>query len=80
MTVGIGCGTLAQMNAVTTCTGGVGFWVTDQSCTSLSGMVGVSPSTPIDGTLYVCGDSNNWINFYAPFTYPHPLRSGPGAD
>ncbi len=79
MTVGIGCGTFAQMNAVTTCTEGVGFWVTDQSCTSLSGMVGVNPATPIDGTLYVCDDSNNWIYFYAPFTYPHPLRSGPSA-
>ena len=73
---GIGCGTLSQMQDISTCTEGVAFWVTTQSCSDLTGMVGKDPSTPIAGTLYRCNGSNQWIEYYKPYTYPHPLRGG----
>lgn len=76
VTAGVGCGTVSAMDAITTCSEGVGFWATDQSCSSVAGMVGRNPATPLSGTLYVCDDSNNWVEFYTPLTYPHPLRSG----
>ncbi len=69
---GIGCGTLA--NLPDTCTTGVGYWATNQSCTNLSGMVGVNPATPISGTLYKCTATNTWTAYYTPYTYPHSLR------
>lgn len=74
-TTGVGCGTLASRPA--TCTQGTAYWATDQSCSTLTGMVGAYPSTPISGTLYICGASN-WTDAttYTPYTYPHPLRSG----
>lgn len=71
-TSGMGCGTLAQMNAITTCTDGVAFWATDQSCSDLTGMVGAHPTTPIDGELYKCSN-NTWVSHYKPLDYPHPL-------
>jgi hypothetical protein len=77
-TDGVGCGTLAEMQAITTCTEGVGFWVKgneNQSCTDISSQVGVNPTYPIVGTLYRCGSSNNWQVYYTPYEYPHPLRS-----
>jgi hypothetical protein len=67
---GVGCGT----NRPATCTTGVAYWATDQSCTDLTGMVGASPSTPISGTLYKCNASGEWKPYYTPYTYPHPLR------
>lgn len=73
-TAGVGCGTLANRPA--TCTTGVGYWATDQSCTDLTGMVGVNPSTPITGTLYKCTSGNTWTTYFRPYTYPHPLRTG----
>ncbi len=83
-TTGVGCGTLAQMNAITTCTQGVGFWVTDQSCSDVSPYVGSSITNPsrtnISGSLHKCGASNNWVLAYTPFQYPHPLRNAPGGD
>jgi hypothetical protein len=69
---GVGCGTLAARPA--TCTVGVGYWATDQSCSDLTGMVGANPTTPISGTLYRCTAPNTWTAYYTPYTYPHPLR------
>jgi hypothetical protein len=71
-TSGVGCGTLA--NRPSSCTKGVGYWATNQSCTNLTGMVGANPSAPISGTLYKCTSTNTWTAYYTPYTYPHPLR------
>lgn len=71
-TAGVGCGTLAARPA--TCTTGVGYWATDQSCSDLTGLVGVDPATPIAGTLYKCTATDTWTAYYQPYTYPHPLR------
>ena len=75
-TSGVGCGTLASRPA--TCTTGVGYWATTQSCSNLTGMVGANPSTPISGTLYKCTAPNIWTTYYTPYTYPHPLRQADG--
>jgi len=72
-TIGMGCGTLASRPG--TCTTGVGYWATNQSCTNLTGMVGANPAAPISGTLYKCTAPNTWTAYYTPYTYPHPLRS-----
>jgi hypothetical protein len=69
-TVGVGQGTLAS--APGTCTKGVGYWATDQGSWNTSGN-GVG-----NGVLYVCGASNNFMPYYTPFTYPHPLVTGGG--
>ena len=74
-TVGIGCGTLA--NRPSTCTVGVGYWATNQSTTDLTGMVGTSPTNPLQGTLYQCTATNVWTPYYTPYTYPHPLTQSP---
>ena len=82
-TLGVGAGTLAARPV--TCTPGVAYWATTQSTTSLSGMVGPNPTTPIAGTLYQCGGfytgnggtSNTWTAIYTPLAYPHPLRTNP---
>ena len=57
-----------------TCTVGDGYWVTAQSTTTLAGMVGVDPTTPISGILYTCTETDTWTEYYTPYTYPHPLR------
>lgn len=75
-TTGTGCGTIASRPA--TCTTGVGYWATAQSCSDLTGMVGANPASPISGTLYKCTSTNTWTQYYVPYTYPHPLR-GTGA-
>ena len=75
---GVGCGTVAQMQAITTCEEGVGFWATNQSCTDLSNVVGVNPITPISGALYRCNSSSKWELHYVPLAYPHPLRGETG--
>ena len=71
---GVGCGTVAQMNAITPTVTGIGFWATNQSCTNLTNYVGVNPATPISGTLYRWNGST-WVSYYTPYTYPHPLRN-----
>ncbi|MFA5340301.1 MAG: hypothetical protein WC332_00850 [Clostridia bacterium] len=81
-TVGVSCGTAAEMNAITPTTVGVGFWVptniTTMPCTSVSAdnikqTEGVNPVTPITGTLYKWTGSA-WAAYWQPYTYPHPLR------
>lgn len=71
-TSGIGCGPLDSRPS--TCTPGVGYWATNQSCSDLTGMVGTHPTTPISGALYKCTAPNKWTLYYQPYTYPHPLR------
>ena len=77
-TSGMGCGSLA--NRPETCTTGVAYWATNQSCADLTGMVGANPATPISGTLYKCTTENVWTAYYTPYAYPHPLRSESVAD
>jgi len=74
-TSGVGCGTAVAFAEITTCTTGVGYWVTDQSCSDLTGMVGANPSTPISGTFYKCTSTDTWESYFTPYTYPHPLVS-----
>jgi hypothetical protein len=87
LTSGVAQGILA--NLPTTCTPGTAYWATSQSTTSLAGMVGVNPITPIAGTLYQCshvaygpngydpeenGTANTWVALFTPAPYPHPLQ------
>ena len=53
ITEGVGCGPDLPAH----CTAGTWFWLTDQSCSDLTGMVGEDPETPISGTMYQCGGS-----------------------
>lgn len=69
---GVGCGPITALPK--TCTPGVAYWATDQSCKDLDGLVGKNPKTPISGTLYKCIALNTWIPYYTPYIYPHPLR------
>jgi hypothetical protein len=72
-TSGVGCGTLADRPV--TCTAGVAYWATEQSCTTIDDAnVGAHPTAPISGTLYKCITPNTWTEYYTPYTYPHPLR------
>lgn len=69
-TTGVGCGTLTHLqNDLTTCTAGVGYWATDQSCTT------PNPAVQPSGTLYKC-TGNAWAPIYTPYIYPHPLTLG----
>ncbi|MFN0171047.1 MAG: hypothetical protein ACKV22_31905 [Bryobacteraceae bacterium] len=65
-TVGMGHGTLA--NRPTTCTTGVGYWVTDQGSWNQSGSGG-------QGQLYKCTATDTWTLYYTPYTYPHLLAA-----
>ncbi len=75
-TSGVGCGPLASRPS--TCTKGVAYWATNQSCTDLNGRVGNNPATPIAGTLYQCSATNTWTAYYTPLAFPHPLQGTEG--
>jgi hypothetical protein len=69
-TSGMGCGPLG--NRPSTCTTGVGYWATNQSCSSVpSESIGRNPTSAISGTLYRCTSTNNWTSYYTPYTYPY---------
>jgi len=71
-TSGVGCGSSTPTG---TCTAGVGFWKTSQSCSEVpTESVGANPVTPLSGMLYRCTSTNNWTPYYTPYNYPHPLR------
>ncbi|MDD4601232.1 MAG: hypothetical protein PHQ46_09290 [Negativicutes bacterium] len=81
---GVGCGTIAQRDAITPATTGVGFWVPTNietmPCDSISSdNIGKNPSVPIAGTLYKWNGSA-WVAFWSPYIYPHPLRNESAAD
>jgi hypothetical protein len=67
-TVGVGRGTKASMPS--TCTTGVGFWVTDE------GSWNTNLAANTSGRFYKCTATNTWTLYYTPLTYPHPLRTG----
>lgn len=71
---GVGCGPLEGRPG--TCSPGVAYWATSQSCSDISGMVGARPDEAIAGTLYKCTAPNTWTPYYTPYQYPHPF-SGP---
>jgi len=79
---GVGCGTAAQMAAVTPEILGMGYWVTTQSCSSIGGYVGIAPTSPINGVMYKAVSDGEggyeWDStyYYRPFVYPHYLRGG----
>ena len=72
---GVGCGTVAQMKAITPTLAGVGFWATDQACSNFTDLVGQNPTTRtgILGALYKWSGSA-WVLHYSPYKYPHELR------
>lgn len=72
-TTGTGCGTLGNRPA--TCTTGVAYWATDQSCSDMTNYVGSNPTTTISGVLYKCTAANTWTAYYTPYQYPHPLQA-----
>jgi hypothetical protein len=72
-TDGVGCGPLTARP--TTCMPGVGYWLTNQSCSDLTGRVGADAAIPISGILYRCTAPNTWTAYYTPYAYPHPLRA-----
>lgn len=73
-TYGIGCGPLSARPA--TCTTGVAYWATNQSCSGVpSESVGEGLTNPLSGTLFRCVATNTWQAFFVPYTYPHPLTA-----
>lgn len=70
---GVYCGTTLPI----ICKAGDGAWITTQSCNSVNDEnVGANPNIAISGTLYRCNASGQWVAYYKPYTYPHPLRTG----
>ena len=62
-----------------TCTTGSSYWLTTQSTTDLTNLVGDKNTNPnrltIIGDLYKCTSTNTWTWFFTPYNYPHPLRN-----
>jgi len=54
-----------------TCDEGDGYWATDLGEWN-------SNNAGNDGALYICNDSNRFVLYYTPYTYPHPLRQTSG--
>jgi len=75
---GMGCGTYAQMQAITSCTNGTAYWATNQSCSDVTALVGATTAgmrtNIIEGELYKCV-GGKFVAYYKPYTYPHPLRN-----
>ena len=69
-TVGVGIGSRSGMPS--TCTTGVGYWVTDE------GSWNINLPANTSGQFYKCVSTNTWQLYYTPYTYPHPLRNGEG--
>jgi len=70
---GINCGSAEPASS---CSTGDGYWRTAASPCS------TPPSTMADmkaytqaGTFYKCTAPGTWTQYYAPYTYPHPLRN-----
>ena len=63
------------MTAIKASTDGVGFWCTDKGNWNANGE---------DLQLYRCNGSIQWILYYEPYDYPHPLAvsgaNGPPAE
>lgn len=84
-TTGVGCGTAAAMAAITPTKTGVGFWVpnatldpTATSCSDLTGWTGRNnvKAASVNGNIGVLyrWSGSDWVQYYQPYTYPHPLR------
>jgi hypothetical protein len=70
LTTGTGYGTLAQRPA--TCSAGPSVLIP-----SGGNLPGVGYWATDTQTLYSCYPANTWNTWYTPYTYPHPLVSGP---
>jgi hypothetical protein len=73
---GVGCGPSLPANP-SGYLNRTAYWVTSQSCSSVSGLVGDIASNPsrntIAGALYEV-QAGAWVHIYTPEIYPHPLR------
>jgi hypothetical protein len=72
-TFGTGQGTIANMPS--TCTAGTGYWAIDGGSNWNKANDKIN-----DGALYKCESTNNWVLYYIPYEYPHPLRYGGSQD
>jgi hypothetical protein len=91
-TSGTGCGVLSRIqnggDLYNSCTTGVGYWATAQSCSDVSALIGADttkgggrdPNASLSGTLYKCTAPNTWTASYTPVQYPHPLNQDAGVN
>jgi hypothetical protein len=66
---GVGVGTTAQMNAITSAKVGIGFWVTDQ------GSWNTNLPANTSGELFTWNGSS-WVATYQPYQFPNPQITG----